>query len=98
MLSEESSFVLKKAYDLLDEMLAVLGFEVVDKKESSQQNNQVYTEVVDYILKLREQAREDKDFDLADKIRDDLSEMGFEIKDTAHGPVWSLKSGEENGS
>ena len=97
-LSEESSFVLKKAYDLLNEMLTVLGFAVVDKQESSKQNDQVYNQIVDYVLKLREQAREDKNFDLADKIRDDLSEMGFKIKDTAHGPVWSLKSGEENGS
>jgi len=44
--------------------------------------------LLDLLLELREEARKNKDWSLADSIRDDLAEIGFEIQDTADGPVW----------
>jgi len=35
----------------------------------------------------RERAREDKQWDVSDKIRDDIQEKGYSIKDTPQGPV-----------
>jgi len=44
--------------------------------------------LLDLLLELREEARKNKDWGLADNIRDDLKQIGFEIQDTADGPVW----------
>ena len=44
------------------------------------------------LLKLRDDARNNKDFALSDKIRDSLLGAGIEIKDTRDGVSWSEKS------
>jgi len=38
------------------------------------------------LLDKREQARKDKDFETADKVRDELKEKGYTIDDTSEGP------------
>jgi hypothetical protein len=47
--------------------------------------------LVDLVLELREALRSAKRFDLADKARQTLSELGFEIGDTAGGATWSRR-------
>tara|TARA_B100000941_G_scaffold290780_1_gene274665 strand:+ start:2559 stop:3941 length:1383 start_codon:yes stop_codon:yes gene_type:complete len=43
------------------------------------------------ILK-RKEAKDNKDYDLADKIRNELLDLGVEIKDSISGTDWNLKS------
>jgi cysteinyl-tRNA synthetase len=43
------------------------------------------------LLIAREDARKNKDYNTADHIRKDLEQLGFEIQDTIHGPVWRKK-------
>ena len=47
--------------------------------------------LVDLVLDLRKAVREAKRFDLADKARDTLTELGFEIGDTAQGATWTRR-------
>jgi len=47
--------------------------------------------LLDILLRVREKARQDKDWNTADKIRDELDKIGFEIQDTSSGPVWRKK-------
>jgi cysteinyl-tRNA synthetase len=42
-------------------------------------------------LQLREQARNEKQWNTADAIRDELQQLGFEIQDTDKGPQWRRK-------
>lgn len=44
------------------------------------------------ILEIRKQARENKDWATSDKIRDTLAVVGIELKDGKDGTTWSLKS------
>ncbi len=47
------------------------------------------TEISDEIKKLveeRESFRQEKNFEMADKIRDKLKELGFQINDSESGP------------
>ena len=37
----------------------------------------------------QKEAKANKDFDLSDKIRDDLSALGLTIKDSREGTTWS---------
>lgn len=48
-------------------------------------------ELMQALLRTRQEAREQKDWDTADRIRNNLEELGFEIQDTASGPVWRKK-------
>ena len=46
---------------------------------------------IEQLLLQRTQAKKDKDFALADKIRDDLAAKGIIIVDTPTGPTWKRK-------
>jgi len=43
---------------------------------------------IEILIKSRNEARREKNFDLADKIRQDLNDKGIEIEDTDKGTVW----------
>jgi cyanophycinase-like exopeptidase len=47
--------------------------------------------LVDLVLELREALRMQKRFDLADKARNTLEELGFEIGDTPQGATWTRR-------
>lgn len=48
------------------------------------------SELVEFILELRREARAEKNWALSDKIRDRLGEMGIKIKDGKDKTTWSL--------
>lgn len=50
-----------------------------------------YRKAVDLVLEVRANAKAQKDWATSDLIRDRLSEIGFNIKDTKKGAEWSLK-------
>ena len=43
---------------------------------------------IEFLIKSRNEARREKNFELADKIRQDLNDKGIEIEDTNKGTVW----------
>lgn len=45
---------------------------------------------VDLLLGIRLQAKQNKDWPTSDKIRNRLTELGFQIKDTKDGFEWSI--------
>ncbi|MFH1546911.1 MAG: cysteine--tRNA ligase [bacterium] len=46
---------------------------------------------VEKLVKEREEAREKKEWDKADSVRDELVKMGVEIEDTPEGTKWTIK-------
>jgi cysteinyl-tRNA synthetase len=66
----------------------ILGF--IFHKESS--GNDLTNEVMELVLQLRENAKKSKDFDTADLIRDELSKMEIQIKDSREGSSWEVKN------
>ena len=63
------------------------------KKEQAEETggDQVLNGTIDLLLKLRMEAKANKDWGTADKIRNELNALGVEIKDTKDGFEWSLK-------
>jgi cysteinyl-tRNA synthetase len=49
-----------------------------------------FAKAVDMLLQIRLQAKQNKDWATSDKIRNELTELGFEIKDTKDGFEWKL--------
>jgi len=48
-------------------------------------------ELLKTILNVREKARKEKNWKVADKIRKELEDIGFEVQDTDAGPAWRKK-------
>ena len=48
------------------------------------------SELVEFILELRREARAEKNWGMSDKIRDRLAEMGIKIKDGKDKTTWSM--------
>ena len=42
------------------------------------------------VLEQRQQAKANKDWATSDKIRNELTALGFEVKDTKDGFTWNL--------
>jgi len=77
---------IQKLSQFIDMLLnEILGIEMEQISESS---GEVFNQVVDLLLNLRIDAKKNKDFATADRIRVELSNMGFTIKDTKDGFEW----------
>jgi len=61
------------------------------KPETGGNNTQAYDAAIDLLLQLRQEAKANKDWATADKIRNELTNLGFVIKDTKEGSTWELK-------
>ena len=51
---------------------------------------EAFSKAVDLLLAIRQQAKANKDWATSDKIRNELTAAGFEIKDTKEGAEWRL--------
>ena len=65
----------------------ILGISNIDEKSKSNQTDNV----MDIVLRIRDNAREKKDWGTADFIRDELNKIGIEIKDEKDKAVWKYK-------
>ena len=76
-------------------MLAVLGLDPLSEPWTAAGRDGDLRGVVDALVRValsqREAARERKDYQAADAIRDDLRAAGVLIEDTPAGPRWELK-------
>lgn len=68
----------------------ILGLKAEVQSEGG--NSEVLNDVVALLMKLRADAKANKDWATSDKIRNELAAIGFEIKDTKEGVSWELKN------
>ncbi|MBC2856101.1 MAG: cysteine--tRNA ligase [Cetobacterium sp.] len=87
LISNDGISLLKEIEEyIVDVMENVLG--VLLKVEAQVGN--LTGELVEFILELRKDARDSKDWAVSDKIRDRLLEMGIKIKDGKDRTTWSI--------
>lgn len=77
---------LANAQSLLKELTGVFGLQL-DSKESAQ----AVDAFIDLLLEVRTRAREQKQWDLSDLIRDRLADLGVQVEDAKGGTSWSWK-------
>lgn len=82
---ENSKNLIKKGYRELVELTAIMG---ILQKESQTAN---MDEEIEALIEKRQRAREEKDWNLADAIRDQLNDMGIVLEDTPKGVKWYYK-------
>ena len=79
--------ILDSARDTLLELLGVFGLDFTKKKGV---DDAKLNELMDFIISIREKAREEKNYALSDQIREKLGAVGIQIEDTESGPRWKL--------
>ncbi|HMA59928.1 MAG TPA: cysteine--tRNA ligase [Halanaerobiales bacterium] len=87
-LSRELFKDLEKVYNIYTKLTDLFGLTLEGAQVEVE--SEKFNDLVEYILSLREEARENKNYELADKIRDDLAEMGIKVNDTPRGTEWEI--------
>jgi cysteinyl-tRNA synthetase len=83
-LTADDIAALKKLFDVF--FYEILGM----KDESAEDTHEVIDGLMRFIIAMRQQAREKKDWGASDQIRDALQKLHITIKDTKEGAVWTI--------
>jgi cysteinyl-tRNA synthetase len=80
--------------DLLKSLFNVFVYDILGLKEDKKSGNEgeLSSELIELMLQMRQDAKLNKDWTTADKIRDNLKELKVIIKDTKDGADWSIES------
>ncbi len=75
---------LSPAQKIFTELTGILGLEL-EREENAASSADAF---ISLLLKLRQELRQQQHYDLADRIRDELAELGVAIEDTPQGSTW----------
>ncbi|GHU71469.1 cysteine--tRNA ligase [Bacteroidia bacterium] len=79
----------------LKQFFQVFLFDLLGIKNELKDGNasyEAFSKAIDMLLQMRMQAKQNKDWATSDKIRNELTALGFEIKDTKEGFEWRLNT------
>lgn len=73
----------------LKELTSILGIFITPPAGSGDADDELLGQVMQLLIDLRQSARQSKDFDTADAIRDGIDPLGIALEDRAGGTEWS---------
>ncbi|MCQ2973659.1 MAG: cysteine--tRNA ligase [Bacteroidales bacterium] len=90
-ITEEDLAKLKKFYnDVCFDILGLMPENEAKSNNKSDNTKEIIGNLVDMVQQLRKNAKQEKNYALSDKLRDDLKNAGVTIKDTRDGYEWSI--------
>lgn len=90
---DKKESISKKDLDHLKKIVEKFTFEILGlnpENVQSSEDEKITEDLVDMILSLRLEAKKNKDFGTADKIRDELQKLGIVVKDKKDGFEWKM--------
>ncbi|MEH6304889.1 cysteine--tRNA ligase [Olivibacter sp. CPCC 100613] len=78
-----------RGLEQLNSLVNDFVFNILGLKDDQHENNGDLEKLMDFIIKLRQEAKASKDYATSDLIRNSLQEMGFQLKDSKEGTIWS---------
>mgnify|MGYP000229660407 CR=1 FL=1 len=76
----------RELFDLLVKFDQILGLDIEKAEESADKSDELeISQEIKELIERRQQARKEKNWKLADEIRDKLKEMGIQLEDTPQG-------------
>ena len=72
----------------LKKLFTEFVFDILGLKEEASQNQDLNS-LLDFIIKLRSEAKNSKDYSTSDKIRIGLQQLGIQLKDNKDETIWS---------
>jgi cysteinyl-tRNA synthetase len=89
LINDGNETISKDDLSILSAHLTIFISDVLGLKIGTANSDSKLSPVMDLVLELRQQARENKDWTTSDKIRDGLAAAGIVVKDTKEGTSWS---------
>uniref|UniRef100_UPI0040478012 cysteine--tRNA ligase n=1 Tax=Polaribacter sp. TaxID=1920175 RepID=UPI0040478012 len=90
-LKEQKASITEQDYTLFRETMHAFIFDVMGlTNETKQDSSDKIDGVVALLIKLRKEARDNKDWGLSDQIRDELLALGIQLKDGREGTTYSI--------
>lgn len=80
----------KQGVRTLKELSALLGIFQSVPEQNSNLDNALVDQLMELLISLRNEARKEKNFAIADRIRDGLSEIGVTMEDRKDGTGWKV--------
>lgn len=74
----------------LQAAVQLMVFDILGMKEETESNDARLSGLVELLLQMRQQAKEQKDWASSDRIRDELAALGIQIKDSKAGSSWTI--------
>ncbi|TXB64029.1 cysteine--tRNA ligase [Vicingus serpentipes] len=92
LLIEEKETITKSDLEKLKNHFHTFVFEILGlKNEEINSNSDIADSVMEVVLNLRKNAKENKDYATADFIRDELGKINITIKDNPEGSIWNYE-------
>lgn len=93
-LADKSQQITAEGLDALKRVIHTFIFDILGLVNEAEGGNaereEAYGHAIDLLLDVRARAKASKDWATSDKIRDELTRFGFEVKDTKDGATWKL--------
>ena len=92
LIKEGKEKISSKDHELLVDTLNSFVYDVLglEGKKEGDGNTDTLSGVVELLIELRNEARLNKDFSTSDRIRDQLLELGIQLKDGKEGTSFSI--------
>ncbi len=91
LLVEKKETISATAFEELKNTINTFVFDVLGLKNDLEQNaSEKLNGVVEMLIKMRKEARDNRDWMLSDKIRDELAVLGIQLKDGKEGTTFSI--------
>jgi cysteinyl-tRNA synthetase len=91
LLVESKASLTQTDLDIFSKAINTFVFDILGlEKAGDTSQTQVLEDVVNMLIKMRNQARADKKWDLSDQIRDELAGYGVQLKDGKDGTTFSV--------
>tara|TARA_Y100000766_G_scaffold116550_1_gene100224 strand:- start:12835 stop:14310 length:1476 start_codon:yes stop_codon:yes gene_type:complete len=87
LISKNNREALKNLFDVY--LNQILGIELSTNSQSDRDSNIVEDDLIQLAIDVRNQAKQNKDWETSDLIRDKLTKLGVQLKDSKDGTQWS---------
>jgi cysteinyl-tRNA synthetase len=83
----------KETFELLKKQMKIYIEDILGLKDLTQAGNEKLKGVMELVVEMRKEARGRKDFATSDKIRNQLQQLGIELKDEKDGSIsWNISN------
>ena len=92
-LADKKASITPEGLEALKAAFSTFCFDILGLASEANGNagrEEAFGQAIDLLLNIRAQAKANKDWATSDRIRNELSALGFEVKDTKDGATWRL--------
>ncbi|MFD0965074.1 cysteine--tRNA ligase [Pseudofulvibacter geojedonensis] len=91
-INDKTAHITKDDLDILSNTMNAFVFDILGlvNESKNSNNSDKLSGTIELLIKLRAEAKANKDYALSDQIRDELKELGVQLKDGREGTTFSL--------